>query len=64
MGRLGLGCFPLTGGYGRADRAESIRTVKAALDLGVDLFDTSDAYAGGRTSDSWARRCGSAGRRP
>jgi aryl-alcohol dehydrogenase-like predicted oxidoreductase len=44
---IGLGCYPLTGGYGPVEPAEAIRTIHAALDSGVELLDTSDAYAGG-----------------
>ena len=31
--------------FGRPDRARAIRTIHAALDAGVRLFDTADAYA-------------------
>jgi aryl-alcohol dehydrogenase-like predicted oxidoreductase len=43
VGRLGLGCFF----YGSADRADSVRTIIGALDLGINLLDTSDAYGAG-----------------
>jgi aryl-alcohol dehydrogenase-like predicted oxidoreductase len=42
---LGLGCMGMSGGvYGEADRAESIATVHAALDAGINLLDTGDFY--------------------
>jgi aryl-alcohol dehydrogenase-like predicted oxidoreductase len=44
---LGLGCMGMSGGYGPADDAESIATVKAALDAGVTLIDTGDFYGMG-----------------
>ncbi|MFD5321650.1 aldo/keto reductase [Streptomyces sp. NPDC127098] len=44
---LGLGTMGMSGGYGEADRAESIATVQAALDAGVTLIDTGDFYAMG-----------------
>ena len=44
---LGLGCMGMSEFYGKADRAESIATVHAALDAGVTLFDTGDYYARG-----------------
>lgn len=47
VGRIGFGCFPLTGGYGAADESSGEATIHAALDLGVNLLDTSDAYAAG-----------------
>jgi aryl-alcohol dehydrogenase-like predicted oxidoreductase len=34
----------MTGSYGTADESESILTIRKALDLGVDLFDTADVY--------------------
>ena len=48
VGRLGLGCFALSGSYGAAPpRSEAIDTLRYALDVGVNLLDTSDAYAAG-----------------
>ena len=41
---LGLGCMAMSGAYGPADRAESIATIHAALDAGVNLIDTGDFY--------------------
>jgi aryl-alcohol dehydrogenase-like predicted oxidoreductase len=44
---FGLGCMGMSGMYGPADRAESIATVHAALDAGVNLLDTGDFYGMG-----------------
>ncbi len=44
---LGLGCMGMSGMYGPADRAESIATIHAALDAGVNLLDTGDFYGMG-----------------
>ena len=41
---LGLGCMGMSGGYGPADRVESIATIHAALDAGITLLDTGDFY--------------------
>jgi aryl-alcohol dehydrogenase-like predicted oxidoreductase len=41
---IGLGCMGMSQFYGAADPAESVRTIRAALDLGVDFLDTSDIY--------------------
>jgi aryl-alcohol dehydrogenase-like predicted oxidoreductase len=43
---IGLGCMGMTGSYGatEADRGEAIATIRRALDLGVTLLDTADAY--------------------
>ncbi|MES2570605.1 MAG: aldo/keto reductase [Verrucomicrobiota bacterium] len=40
----GLGCMGMSEFYGTRDDAESIATLHAALDAGVDFLDTSDAY--------------------
>lgn len=43
----GLGCMGMSGGYGPADDAESIATIHAALDSGIELLDTGDFYGMG-----------------
>lgn len=46
---LGMGCWALAGDatWGRQDETESIATVRAALDAGVNLFDTAEGYGQG-----------------
>jgi len=44
---LGLGCMGMSGMYGPSDRAESVATIHAALDAGIDLLDTGDFYGMG-----------------
>ena len=44
---LGLGCMGMSDLYGPADRAESLATIHAALDVGVTLLDTGDFYGMG-----------------
>ena len=55
---LGMGCWPIAGpmfsgeqslGYTNADDATSIRTIHAALDAGITLFDTAAAYGAGHS---------------
>ena len=41
---VGLGCMGMSEFYGTADEAEAIRTIQRALELGVNLLDTADAY--------------------
>jgi aryl-alcohol dehydrogenase-like predicted oxidoreductase len=42
---LGLGCMSMTSGYGPpADKSEMIALIRHAVDLGVTLFDTAEAY--------------------
>jgi aryl-alcohol dehydrogenase-like predicted oxidoreductase len=52
---IGLGCSGMSADYGVPDDAESIATVHRAIDLGVNLIDTSDAYAGGKNEELLAR---------
>ena len=44
---LGLGCMGMSGMYGQHEEAESIRTIHAAINAGVTLFDTGDFYGMG-----------------
>jgi aryl-alcohol dehydrogenase-like predicted oxidoreductase len=41
---LGLGCMGMSQSYGAPDDAESMATLHRALELGVTLFDTAEAY--------------------
>jgi aryl-alcohol dehydrogenase-like predicted oxidoreductase len=44
---LGLGCMGMSGMYGPSDETESIATIHAALDAGLNLLDTGDFYGMG-----------------
>jgi aryl-alcohol dehydrogenase-like predicted oxidoreductase len=44
VGAIGLGCMGMTHGYGGGEEAESIATIHRALDRGVTLLDTAEAY--------------------
>jgi aryl-alcohol dehydrogenase-like predicted oxidoreductase len=44
---LGLGLMGMSDLYGPADEAESVATIHAALDAGINLLDTGDFYGSG-----------------
>jgi aryl-alcohol dehydrogenase-like predicted oxidoreductase len=44
---LGLGCMAMSDVYGPSDETESVRTIHAALDAGINLLDTGDFYGMG-----------------
>jgi aryl-alcohol dehydrogenase-like predicted oxidoreductase len=44
---LGLGCMGMSGMYGPSDRKESLATLEAAVDAGINLLDTGDFYGMG-----------------
>ena len=44
---VGLGCMGMSGAYGASDREESLQTIRAALDSGINLIDTGDFYGMG-----------------
>jgi aryl-alcohol dehydrogenase-like predicted oxidoreductase len=55
---LGMGCWAIGGpfwegetphGWGQVDDEESIRAIHAALDLGVNFFDTANVYGAGHS---------------
>ena len=47
VAEVGLGCMGMSEFYGRGTEAECVRVIHRAVDLGVDLLDTSDAYGPG-----------------
>src|SRR2546426_5128003 len=57
---IGFGAWPIGGGMGTVDEATAIATVHAALDAGITLIDTAQAYRG---SEGLIGRALSGGRR-
>jgi aryl-alcohol dehydrogenase-like predicted oxidoreductase len=48
---IGLGCMSLSGVYGASNDAEGIALIREALDRGITLLDTSDAYGAGHNEE-------------
>ena len=50
---IALGCWPFGGkiAWGDQDDADSIATVHAALDAGINFFDTAEAYDSGKSEE-------------
>jgi aryl-alcohol dehydrogenase-like predicted oxidoreductase len=61
VSRVGLGGAGLGHAWGETTDAECIRTVRRALDLGINFFDTSPMYGRGRSEENLGR--GLAGQR-
>jgi aryl-alcohol dehydrogenase-like predicted oxidoreductase len=58
---IGLGCMGMSAFYGSTDEAESVETIRRALEVGVDFIDTAQLY-GPLTNESLVGRA-VAGRR-
>lgn len=41
---LGLGCMGMSFAYGKADEAESLKALHRSLELGINFWDTAEAY--------------------
>jgi aryl-alcohol dehydrogenase-like predicted oxidoreductase len=64
MPRVGLGTWAIGGWmWGGTDEAESIRTIRAALDLGITLIDTAPVYGFGRSEEIVGKALAQDGRR-
>jgi aryl-alcohol dehydrogenase-like predicted oxidoreductase len=47
LSEVGIGCYNLSGAYGKKDVEEVQRTLRRAYELGVNFFDTAEAYGQG-----------------
>lgn len=51
VGPIAFGAMSFAGYYGPSEDAEGIRTIHRALDLGITLIDTAEAYGDGRNEE-------------
>ncbi len=51
VGAVGLGCMSFGGFYGPTTEAESLDCMAAAIDAGIDHFDTAERYGAGRSEE-------------
>jgi len=55
---IGVGCWEIGGGYGSIEETQFIQAVHRALDLGINCFDTAEAYGFGASERSLAKALG------
>jgi aryl-alcohol dehydrogenase-like predicted oxidoreductase len=62
--RIGLGTWAMGGWmWGGTDEEESVRTIRAALDKGINLIDTAPVYGFGRSEEIVGRAITESGKR-
>jgi aryl-alcohol dehydrogenase-like predicted oxidoreductase len=52
---VGLGCMGMSTAYGKADETECLATLRRALELGVNFWDTADVYGNGANEELISR---------
>jgi aryl-alcohol dehydrogenase-like predicted oxidoreductase len=55
VSEVGFGAWALGGDWGTVGEEEAVRTLKAAVDAGVNLVDTADVYGDGRSEQIVAK---------
>jgi len=55
VSEIGFGAWPIGGTWGEVPEADAMGALNAALDAGVDFFDTADVYGDGRSERFLAR---------
>ncbi len=50
---IAMGCWAIGGGYtwGEQDEKDSIDTIRAAIDTGINMFDTAEFYSDGYSEE-------------
>ena len=61
VGCIGLGCMGMSDFYGGRDEAESVATLRLAVERGVTLIDTADMYGKGANEELVGRVIGEMG---
>jgi len=56
---IGFGCWEIGGGYGSIEETDFIKAINRALELGINSFDTAEAYGFGASEKSLAKALGS-----
>lgn len=52
VSEIGLGCWQFGGDFGPVDNEEAEATMEAAIQVGINFFDTANVYGSGQ-SESW-----------
>src|ERR671922_419460 len=55
---VGFGCWEMGGTYGKIDTGQLQQAVRRAIDLGINCFDTAEAYGMGASEQALARALG------
>ncbi|MBZ0296929.1 MAG: aldo/keto reductase [Anaerolineae bacterium] len=57
---IAMGCWAIVGDstWGEQDEAEALQTIRTALDLGINFFDTAEGYGGGYSEELLGRALG------
>jgi len=56
---IGFGCWEIGGGYGSIEETDFIKAISRALEMGINSFDTAEAYGFGASEKSLAKALGS-----
>jgi aryl-alcohol dehydrogenase-like predicted oxidoreductase len=55
---MGFGCWEIGGTYGKIDAGQFQQAVQRAIDVGINCFDTAEAYGFGASEQALARALG------